>query len=81
MVVRELAVDDVERAAVTEDGRAALIVSLALSGVALILIGGGTSLFTGRSLPVSALRQLLIGYAAAAVTYGVGALVGVSLGG
>jgi VIT1/CCC1 family predicted Fe2+/Mn2+ transporter len=63
------------------DGRAAQIASQALSGAALVLIGGGTSLFTGRSLAVSALRQLLIGYAAAAVTYGVGALVGVSLAG
>ena len=61
------------------DGRPALIASLALSGAALALIGAGTSLFTGRSLAVSASRQLLIGYTAAAVTYGVGALVGVSL--
>jgi VIT1/CCC1 family predicted Fe2+/Mn2+ transporter/demethoxyubiquinone hydroxylase (CLK1/Coq7/Cat5 family) len=61
------------------DGPPALIASLALSGAALVLIGAGTSLFTGRSFAVSALRQLLIGYAAAAITYGVGALVGVSL--
>jgi VIT1/CCC1 family predicted Fe2+/Mn2+ transporter len=63
------------------DGPAALAVSLALSGLALVLIGAGTSLFTGRSLAFSALRQLLTGYAAAAVTYGIGRLVGVSLGG
>jgi vacuolar iron transporter family protein len=63
------------------DGWPALIASLALSGVALVLIGAGTSLFTGRSFAVSALRQLLIGYIAAAVTYSVGALVGVSLAG
>jgi VIT1/CCC1 family predicted Fe2+/Mn2+ transporter len=43
-------------------------------------IGVGTSLFTGRSMMFSALRQLLIGAAAAAITYGAGRLVGVSLG-
>ena len=59
----------------------ALLASLAASGLALVLIGGGTSLFTGRGLMISALRQLLIGFAAAAVTYGIGHLVGVSIGG
>ncbi len=63
------------------DGAAALAVSLALSGLALLLIGGGTSLFTGRSLAFSGARQLGIGFAAAAITYGIGRLVGVSLGG
>ena len=62
-------------------GNAALAASLAASGVALALIGAGTSLFTGRGLLFSGLRQLGIGYAAAAVTYGIGRLVGVSLGG
>ncbi len=61
-------------------GTAALVASVAASGVALTLIGLGTSLFTGRSAIVSALRQLAIGLAAAAVTYGAGAAVGVSLG-
>ena len=55
--------------------------SLAAGGVALLLIGAGTSLFTGRSLPFSAARQLLIGFAAAGLTYGIGRLVGVSIGG
>jgi VIT1/CCC1 family predicted Fe2+/Mn2+ transporter len=62
-------------------GAAALSASLAASGVALALIGAGTSLFTGRTVVFSALRQLLIGLAAAGVTYGVGRLVLVSLGG
>jgi VIT1/CCC1 family predicted Fe2+/Mn2+ transporter len=44
-----------------------------------MLIGGGTSLFTGRPAVFSALRQLAIGLAAAAVTYGAGAAVGASL--
>ncbi len=62
-------------------GAAALVASLAASGVALLLIGGGTSLFTGRGLVFSGGRQLAIGYAAAAITYGIGRLVGVSLAG
>src|SRR6185295_2214790 len=63
------------------DGAAALIASLAAGGVALALIGAGTSLFTGRSVLLSSGRQLAIGFAAAGVTYGIGKLVGVSLGG
>jgi VIT1/CCC1 family predicted Fe2+/Mn2+ transporter len=62
-------------------GTPALLASLALSGLALVLIGAGTSLFTARGFPLSASRQLLIGYAAAAITYGVGRLVGVTIGG
>ncbi len=62
-------------------GWSALILSLALSGLALAGIGLGTSLFTGRGAIFSAMRQLLIGFAAAGVTYGVGALVGVDLAG
>ena len=63
------------------DGITALVAALALSGIALVLIGAGTSLFTGRGFAFSALRQILIGYAAAGVTYGVGALVGVTFAG
>lgn len=61
-------------------GTPALATSVAASGIALMLIGAGTSLFTGRSAIFSALRQLAIGLAAAAVTYAAGAAVGVSLG-
>jgi VIT1/CCC1 family predicted Fe2+/Mn2+ transporter len=60
-------------------GTAALVASLALSGFALVLIGAGTSLFTGRSVIFTSLRSLLLGLAAAAITYGVGRLVGVTL--
>lgn len=62
-------------------GLAALLGSLAMAGLALFVVGAGTSLFTGRGLLFSGVRQLLIGYAAAGVTYGIGRLVGVSLGG
>jgi len=62
-------------------GRTAVIASVVASGVALAAIGAGTSLFTGRSVVFSAFRQLLIGYLAAAVTYAMGTLAGVTLGG
>ncbi len=62
-------------------GVPALVASLASSGVALLLIGAGTSLFTGRALAISSLRQLVIGLAAAGITYGIGHVVGVSIGG
>jgi VIT1/CCC1 family predicted Fe2+/Mn2+ transporter len=62
-------------------GQAAVIGSLLLSGAALVAIGAGTSLFTGRNVVFSGMRQLLIGLAAALVTYGIGLLFGVSLSG
>ena len=58
-------------------GALALAGALILSGVALVAIGAATSLFTGRGFALSAARQLIIGYAAAAITFGVGRLVGV----
>jgi vacuolar iron transporter family protein len=53
--------------------------SLGVSAVALAAIGVASSLFSGRTALYSALRQVLIGAAAAAITYGSGALIGVSL--
>ena len=50
-----------------------------LSAAALAVIGGLTSLFNGRSPAFSAARQVVFGCAAAAVTYGVGRLLGVAL--
>src|SRR5262249_5066775 len=61
-------------------GPRAVLASLALSGLALGGIAAATSLFTGRGLAWSAARQVLFGFIAAGVTYGVGALVGATLG-
>jgi VIT1/CCC1 family predicted Fe2+/Mn2+ transporter len=62
-------------------GTAAVLTSALLSAAALFIIGAGTTLFTGRH-PVSAgIRQVVFGLAAAAVTFGLGKLVGVGLGG
>jgi vacuolar iron transporter family protein len=60
-------------------GLPAVIASLAASGVALFAIGAGTTLFTGLSVWFSGARQLLIGFAAAGVTYGLGKLIGAAL--
>ena len=57
-------------------GKAAVAVSLVASGLALLGIGAAITLLTGRRAWGSALRQLAIGFAAAAVTYGAGYLVG-----
>ena len=62
-------------------GRIAIIVGIASSCVALFAIGAGTSLFTGRGVVFSGLRQIGIGLGAAAITFGIGRLIGVSLGG
>jgi VIT1/CCC1 family predicted Fe2+/Mn2+ transporter len=62
-------------------GWPALLASLALSGLALATVGAGTSLFTGRHVAFSAGRQVAIGFVAAAITFGIGKLLGVSLGG
>jgi VIT1/CCC1 family predicted Fe2+/Mn2+ transporter len=62
-------------------GEPAVVVSLAASGLALFLIGAGTSLFTGLGVLFSGLRQVLVGFAAAGVTYGVGKLIGAALTG
>jgi VIT1/CCC1 family predicted Fe2+/Mn2+ transporter len=62
-------------------GTPAVIAALALSGTALFAIGAATSMFTGRSILFSGTRQLLIGIAAAGVTYGIGHLIGVTVGG
>jgi vacuolar iron transporter family protein len=55
--------------------------SVALAALAMFAIGAGTTLFTGRGVLFSGLRQLAIGMVAAGVTYGVGKLIGVSLAG
>jgi len=62
-------------------GTMAVAVSIALSTIGLFAIGAGITLFTGRGVPFSGARQVLFGLAAAAVTYGIGRLVGVNVGG
>jgi VIT1/CCC1 family predicted Fe2+/Mn2+ transporter len=63
------------------NGRVAVIASLALSGLGLYGIGAAITLLTGRSVLFSGVRQLIFGLAAAAVTYGIGHLVGLVVAG
>lgn len=62
-------------------GATAVAATVVLSTVALLLVGAALSLFTGRHPLFSGLRMLLIGWAAAAVTYVIGRLIGVSVAG
>lgn len=58
----------------------AVVGAASVSAVALFAVGASLSLFSGRSAFAGGVRMLAIGGAAAAVTYGVGSLMGVALG-
>jgi len=60
-------------------GTLAIVISLVLSGIALFVIGAVITRLTDRSPLKSGVRQLAIGLAAAAVTYGVGAIIGTAV--
>jgi VIT1/CCC1 family predicted Fe2+/Mn2+ transporter len=60
-------------------GSVAFLSSLGASFVALLALGLGISRLTHRSALFSAVRQLLLGAVAAAVTYGVGTLLGATI--
>jgi VIT1/CCC1 family predicted Fe2+/Mn2+ transporter/rubrerythrin len=60
-------------------GGTAFVWALGLSVAALFAVGAGVSLLTGRSLLFSGGRQVLIGAAAAIVTYIVGRAIGVAV--
>jgi vacuolar iron transporter family protein len=62
-------------------GAAAVTASLALSALALFGLGAGITLFTARPPLRSGLRSVLFGLAAAAGTYGIGRLIGVTVAG
>jgi len=57
-----------------------VIASAALTGVALFAVGGLLSLLTGRGVLISGGRQLALGAAAGALTFGIGHLIGISTG-
>ena len=61
------------------NGTLAIILSLVVSAVGLFIIGAAITLMTGRSILFSGTRQVLVGIAAAALTYGIGKLIGVSV--
>jgi VIT1/CCC1 family predicted Fe2+/Mn2+ transporter len=62
-------------------GNQAIVLSTLLSAIGLFLIGAAITLFTGRNVWFSGFRQVIFGLAAAAVTFGIGKLIGVSMAG
>lgn len=62
-------------------GMPAFVLSLGISLVALFLLGWGISRLTRRPVLYTAIRQVILGGLAAAVTYGVGSIIGVGLAG
>jgi VIT1/CCC1 family predicted Fe2+/Mn2+ transporter len=62
-------------------GYTAIIVCLIASAIGLFLIGAAITLFTGKNIWCSGFRQVLFGLAAAAITFGIGKLIGVSIAG
>lgn len=56
-----------------------IVISSAASAIGLFLIGAAITLFTGRSVWTSGFRQVIFGLLAAAITFGIGRLIGVSL--
>ncbi|MBL7802299.1 MAG: VIT1/CCC1 transporter family protein [Saprospiraceae bacterium] len=62
-------------------GNTAILISVVASTVGLFLIGSAITLFTGKSIWFSGMRQVVFGLLAAAITFGIGKLIGVSIAG
>ena len=60
-------------------GGAAVVASASLSAVTLFAVGGAMTILTGRKVMLSGARMLAIGAVAAAITYAVGKLLGVTI--
>ncbi len=61
------------------NGTKAIMLSVGLSAVGLFLIGAAITLFTGRNVWYSGFRQVFFGLVAAAITFGIGHLIGASI--
>lgn len=61
-------------------GAVAIVVAVTCAGAGLFLIGGAITLFTGKPVWWSGGRQLMIGVAAALVTFAIGKLIGINIG-
>ena len=59
-------------------GSAAVIASVIIGAIAALALGATIGLMSGRNVMGTAVRQLAVAAVAAAVTYGVGSLLGVS---
>ncbi len=59
-------------------GPAAVIASIIIGAIAALALGAAIGVFSGRNVLETAVRQLAVAAIAAAVTYGVGHLLGIS---
>ena len=62
-------------------GLSAVFYSVGASALGLFVIGAAITLFTGKNVWYSGFRQVFFGLAAAAITFGIGKIIGVSVGG
>lgn len=62
-------------------GMMAIFLSATLSAIGLFIIGAAITLFTGKNVFFSGLRQVAFGLFAAAITFGIGHFIGVSIAG
>lgn len=60
-------------------GSQAIALSIIMSTIGLFLIGAAITLFTGKSLWYSGVRQIIFGLLAAAITFGIGRIIGVAI--
>lgn len=61
------------------DGGKAIIISCIMSGFGLFAIGALITLFTGKSILYSGMRQVVFGAGAAAITFTIGTMIGTSI--
>ncbi len=57
-------------------GLMGIVASVVIAGIGLFFVGGAITLLTGRNWMYAGARQLVLGLVVAAITYGIGALVG-----
>ena len=62
-------------------GMTAILFSATLSAIGLFIIGAAITLFTGKNVLFSGFRQVAFGLIAAAITFGIGHFIGVSIAG
>ena len=62
-------------------GLSAVFISIGMSMVGLFILGSVVTLFTGQGVLKSGLRMVIFGAMAAAVTFGIGKLIGVTVSG
>jgi VIT1/CCC1 family predicted Fe2+/Mn2+ transporter len=61
-------------------GNLALVIAIALAGLAMLVVGGAVGRYSGRGIWHGALRQLMVGTIAAGVTFAIGRIIGALTG-